>query len=180
MPNQPLSYESPQQAGMSRHDIGSLAFKLLGLYCIVVGLPNFGLFLAYVLTTGQWRWGWSDMTIALVYVTIYGGMAAVFLLGADWFSAKLFASRHPGEPSKAMPRDLQAIAFSVVGVLLIVWALPSLIFNLAENASRGTSLGLASALQHLAQCALGIGLFVGGNALARLWHRIRTPRYREE
>ncbi len=79
--------------------------------------------------------------------------------------------------------NIQELAFSVVGIILLVIAIPKL-FQISSYiyTSKNTLIGsfmagtMIYAIVLIVQCILGIGLFLGGKGLATFWHFLQRTR----
>ena len=172
-PQQPLGYESAQ--GSVAISIGSIAVKLLGVYCIVLALPvvSYAARIFQQVGTRGPGMGW----IVLLYspYLIYAGAGAVLIRAGDWIAARLFGGGSMLTPLRGPAGEYwQAMAFSIAGVMTLLHALPSAAMNLyylAQSARnpRGDDLVLV-----LAEIITGLVLFLGSKGLARFWHKLRT------
>ena len=171
-----LSYES-HSTPLSGLALGTIALQLVGVYCFVQALPVVPL-LALFFGTGGTLTSW-DMLIPLIPPAIYILLGLGFIRLAPQISAWLFrnmAGVMSGPVSAETGRYLQAIAFSVVGVFVMIDATPKLV--------RLLGLGLidmgsgfrprAEMLEPVAQFVLGLVLFLQARGLALLWHRLRA------
>jgi hypothetical protein len=97
----------------------------------------------------------------------------------------------PTEAPGRGPSQIQAIAFSVVGVALFVSAAPTLVFMIATlilGQSRSVRTDRISAfvpsvanfIRYGTEAALGMWLFFGSKGLAAWWLNLRHPEWRGE
>jgi hypothetical protein len=113
---------------------------------------------------GYWGVFWADVVVVGLLLAIGGW---VFLC-AEGIAARCFASG-AHRPSESRYGRVQAVAFSVVGLWIIVAALPE-----AVRLALGMQTDWTQTIGTLLRVGLGVVLFFGGNTLAGLWLRVRT------
>lgn len=122
-------------------------------------------------------------------------VALILLIKANAIATLIIAPRSnsPNERIEISSLTAQAIAFSVVGVLIVAQALPKLL-QIVMNVQRFKMKGLSGQAQEMlsnswpsiivfgTELILGIALFVGGKGIATLWHELqrRQPFKNEE
>jgi hypothetical protein len=167
-----LSYES--LGASNAVTLGGIAVKLLGVYCIVLALPFLSL-LANLLNQGS-RMTASWFVIGTSPYVIYTALGIALMRAGDWVAMRVFARGPILTPMRGPEGEYwQAMAFSIVGVLAVLHALPSL-FSLGYYAIQFPTRSLlrGDVFVPAMQAVLGIILFLGGKGLARFWHRVRT------
>ncbi len=177
---------------MSLRGIASLGFKLLGIFVIIQAVPllrDIGFVISsldlYVSTGIDAVILLSSIILPIVLLVGIG--SSLFI-----FSYRL-ASRvvTPGAEVVTTPdvdrRDIQAVAFSVIGVLVFVLAVPKL-FQIGANYYGIKQLGQdvraelfwkgtwVYAMGLFVQMLLGLGLFLGARGLSNIWHRLEATR----
>ena len=150
----------------------------VALYCFLGAVPIVAAFAELV------RWGLSGTGI--YYFLSIAGAAAVYLAlgvvlwtGSERLGRRLVSYPHvdpTGAPGDAS--ELQAMAFSVAGVVFIVLGLPRLIFVLHAWIAPADSrvirpLDGAQLIEPGVRVLAGVALFLGGKGLARLWRKLR-------
>ena len=184
----------PHQAGdthgLTRRDVAALALRLVGVYALLQGmylltylpglLMNYRAYRASSVAREMLLFGLGPYALSL-------GVGAFLLLFADRLAPRLLLGPAPGQPDGAPPAlvrtsgpELQAIAFSVVGLLLVVWSAKSLAFvawsiyasHRHNDAFERDGWG-RYALEFVAECGLGVWLFFGSKRLAAFWQRLR-------
>src|SRR6185312_1271184 len=180
----------PQQlTPVSRWDVAVIVVKLVGIYLFIFqGLPYLVAALRS-LADGTWRF-----RVAWLY--FYFGVAAAFLaigavlfLAAGWLARLLLPKSQPLESlsGAATATTVQEIAFSVVGVyLIVVYALPGFALQgwrwLANTEAQGGTMQTQLpeygpyVFEHLVQLVVGVVLFKGSKRLSDYWHRVRLHR----
>ena len=178
---------------MNKREIGSLAFKLAGIYALILATSLIHS-IFYVIGLFQGTSPYSEPTI-YARVALAIGLPLPFLLlvalgvflivKSDKLSGRMFGeSIERMEPSPS-GREIQAIAFSVLGIFMFALALPKgmqviiNIFYKLDDPSLRKQIRIgtwATAAGMTAQMILGIFLFFGGRALSRFWHNLRTAR----
>lgn len=176
---------------MTKREIASLALKLLGIYCLIQALT----FLAGVLNlvglnAAKMDLSWSLLVVAGV-LPILGYLLAGFVLLAfgDRVSEKLMHEDKVAgaRVSKITTREVQTLAFSVVGIYVIATSLPdlaSLLWSIAfyyrkggpELARAGAENVWQSAIQVVVEFAVGAGLFLGSRGVSSLWFFLQKAR----
>jgi hypothetical protein len=175
-PQQTLSYESPP---MTRDGIGigTIALQLVGVYCFVLGLPMLAMMATWAGVTGQ---AYVSLLGAFIPLAAYVVMGVLLIRFAPRISLWLFrdnvARVMAGSVTAGSGAYIQAIAFSVVGVLLMANAAPTIISliwtALMDRGLRFEGYGLF--VEPVMRFLLGLALFLQSKGLALLWHKIRT------
>jgi hypothetical protein len=164
---------------VTRHDVASLAVRILGIYIAVQGLQFLGMLVSF-----GFRVSSVSSTYAIAFI-IYEAVAAVLILMAGRFGMWLLpkAVMLPNTvPGSTAATDLQPVAFAIIGVLLAFWAAPEILSALWRNTYRSGPIAFREPAQDLmlslfrpgVQFVLGVGLFFGSKGLARYWRRIRS------
>lgn len=184
----PIAYADPSTPeprqvlgaqGITRGDVAAIVVRLLGIYVILQGLPLIApLF---------------ESRFDLVVTSVYGLVLTAFeLVGIFlvWKATRLGLWLLPSEteavgvpPGSSSPLDWQAVAFSVVGVVLACEAAPVLahafvrytyesVYALAHGTTPSSL--LLTLFRPTVQLLLGTGLFFYGKRLSHLWQRTRA------
>jgi hypothetical protein len=175
----PRESDHSAMSPVTRHDVASLAVRILGIYIAVQGLQFLGM-----LTSFGFRMSGFTSTYAIAFI-IYEAVAAVLILMAGRFGMWLLprAVKLPNTvPGSTAATDLQPVAFAVIGVLLAFWAAPEILSALWRNTYRSGPIAFREPAQDLmlslfrpaVQFVLGVWLFFGSKGLARYWRRIRS------
>jgi hypothetical protein len=191
-PALPYATESTPVAGgdyhapMSRGDVAVLALRLLGVFLMIQGSAFLGMLGMVFSGFGSGAGGLGSAVALTAPYGIYFGLGIVLVATAGWVGPKLLpnARRSDDAAGRASARDIQAVAFSVVGVWIAVWSVAELasatwylIFRTARRSDDRTAWDMASPLlvQFAFKAGVGIVLFLGAKGLAKLWHRVREP-----
>ena len=161
---------------MTRHEIASLALKILGIYALISAIPLVGL--PFTVLTEDFRAVWAFTLASVVSCIHYLAVGILLIRKSDSYAHLMITPETPElAVAKASAHELQAVAFSIVGAVAVVFALPYLVGNVAalfhdRSATR-------SLLTSVVQILLGLWLFLSGATLARLWRRARGewPRH---
>lgn len=176
---------------MSQREIAALALRLLGVYCMVTGLPYI-VSIAGALADGL---PLAERLVRVVVMLLPGGTLVVvglLLLAAADPAARLLVGRAADTPlvEHWTSRQVQGLAFSVLGAYLVATSLPGLLalvgqmiymhgtvsFASRTQAETTMSFQLSRVAENLLQLALGVWLFLGARGFSNLWHRLRTSR----
>jgi hypothetical protein len=171
---------------MTARDIASLSVKLFGIYAFFQAVPMLpsvagGL---GMLTMEEGSLSGLSFIFALLYVLpffllIAGGI--LLLLYADSIGASLTTRMTGNGEPHISAMDVQAIAFSAIGVFAIVAAAPKILqiaanlyFTHTSEEARAVGVRvLPQVVGLVAQTIVGVGLFIGARGLAKLWRRVR-------
>jgi hypothetical protein len=182
---------------MTNIETASLSFKLMGIFSITQAIPLLrditGILAMKNTPFVEIGLGQNDPSIYMLLGTTIS-ISFLVLLGIYllFFSEKLaqrtFTSITPTTPETELTaKKIQTISFAVIGIILIVLAIPKLVqvganIQILSNAgdqvptktiSAGTwaySIGLA------VQMFIGILLFLGANGLSSLWYFLQKVR----
>jgi hypothetical protein len=184
LPSTPSPGES-HAGGVTRGDVAVLALRLLAIYMMLEGSAA----LALVPTAFSFARAGADAGRVLALIGPSGavfGLGIVLLAAAGWLGPKLLPGSHRATDAgrRATARDYQAVAFSVVGLLVVVWSVAHLsqglwIISFQSRYRPDVDTTMADAGPHLLrfglECAVGIAVFLGARGLSAFWHRLREP-----
>jgi hypothetical protein len=171
---------------MSLIQISSLALKLLGIYAIIQALPTLGTFPSmFAFADGDK--GYMFLGSILPFILLFG--AGVFLiLSSNKLASKMMVGDEINIPTTQLTgRNVQTIAFSILGIAMIAWAIPefSKIFaniQLLKNAGDEfprKSIGIGTQVYAIGlsiQCVVGLLLFFGAKGLSSIWFFLQKTR----
>jgi sulfite exporter TauE/SafE len=170
---------------MTPNKIASLALKIVGIYSII---QSFDLIRALIHAIG---FSFAEppirstmilgASISLALLLILGIILIAF---SRWIAGKLYSENAVyGHTQLPDTKNLQSIAFSIVGVVLMAVAIPKIFqisvniyafqkpgieMQIAEKISKETlAFGIATSIQFI----IGFLLFLGGSFLSNLWHK---------
>jgi Na+/H+ antiporter NhaA len=173
---------------MTQNQIASLSLKLLGIYSILEAIP----ILRELSQVFAWRGlriemesGPPDTDLLLIGILMSVGLLLLIGFCLIIFSqalAKQMVSEGETKDSltELSAKNIQSIAFSIVGLVMIVIAIPHLV-QLAANLQglkkagdemrkQSISIGTwAYSIGTAVQFVVGILLFLGGRGLSSLW-----------
>jgi hypothetical protein len=174
---------------MNQNQIASLSLKLLGIYAIIEAIP----LLRELSQVFVWRGSKIQMVggqiqtdLLLIGILISFGLLSLVGFCLIYFS-KSIATRMTTkdeiitETTVLTARNIQSIVFSVVGLVMIVIAIPHLV-QLAANLQALKSAGSEMVKQDISigtwaysigiavQFIVGLFLFFGGRCLSSLWY----------
>ena len=175
---------------MSRHEISSFALNILGIICIIFAISSLENLFAYVIYTVNDAGGSSvDFVILLfsatVPFTILLIAGIILLKNSDIWGKKFWRDEQPITTQSGISKDeVQIIGFSLIGLLLLAFAVPKLfkiIIALFESLS-GTghspysSYVIKDIVFVLVQISIGIYLFISSVGLNKFWKQIQKTR----
>lgn len=174
------------QAPITRGDVAVLTLRLLGVFAMIQGSAFLGMLGTIFSSFGSGVGGLGSALAMAAPYGIYLGLGIVLVATAGWIGPKLLpdARRSDDAAGRASARDIQAVAFSVVGVTVAAWSVGDLgsamwflFFRSARPNDDHTAWELASPqLARFAfQVGVGVVLFLGAKGLTNLWHRVREP-----
>lgn len=164
---------------MNKHEIAKLACKLLGLYTFINAI---GAVLSFVANLPLLMQG-NNAALSLLYSTIPFLVWAFFGL-ILWFKADSFAramvsdSVEAQESGQLSATEVQAIAFSVIGLVFLASSLPkaaSLLGSLYQTKQNINMINprIDNVAGVIVQFLVGLGLFLGSNGLVGLLKSLR-------
>jgi len=174
---------------MRTKDIGILALKLVGVYAVVKSLSHLSMLLSglAVVEGVALEWDWRNVFLSGVLpVAILAAAGLVLILRAGAIAKCLKFDVGTTDGDETTGHDsakLQAIAFSVAGLVVVGLTFPGLLSSAWVLVSRPTVWNHSAwgrLFGEVLQLAFGLWLFFGGGALARFWHRTwRKARSRD-
>lgn len=168
---------------MSKHDIVSLSLKTAGIYCIISAINYSGFSIISFYSSDNF----------LMTLTSVAPMALFLLFGLYLIFSKKLPDRfthgisQEEKGSSINSREIQNLAFSIIGVWLIAITIPNLISTItsmltfqSEPDPAFSSKFWSSMPAHIMKIAakLGIGsyLFFGSKGLSEIWHKIQQTK----
>ncbi len=184
---------------MTQNQIASLSLTLLGLYSIIEAIP----LLRELWQVFAWRGSKIEMESGplhtdLLLIGILTSFGLLLLVGICLiFFSNSLAKRMITEETIINPtteltaRNIQCIAFSIVGLVMIVIAIPHLVQLTAnyqalksakdEMIKQKISIGTwAYSVGLVAQVIIGLLLFLGGRGLSTIWYFFQKLRPMKE
>jgi hypothetical protein len=175
----PIPYADPSiphpvpslSSGVTRGDVAALTVRIVGVYVFLQGLP----FTAYAF---QYPFFSRYSAPFLITVVVFVGLGTLLITQAGWI-ARWLLPKQVGDgvsPREGSPDLLQAVAFSVIGVLLGAGGcrdIAYLIWRYTFESIRSIpheSFGLTW-FKPTVELAMGIWLFFGSKRLSRYWRR---------
>ena len=178
---------------MTHVQIASLSLKILGIYSFIQSIP---LIRAFVHAIGFPVDG-PPMKLTLILgscisLVLFFGLGITLIFFSKSIAKRMVSQSEQTVFSKATDtKVLQAIAFSIVGIVMMCLAIPKL-FQLAVNisalqqpgietpmlekiSSDTFAFGVATGVQFI----IGLLLFLGCNFLAHIWHLL-VERFKYE
>lgn len=170
---------------MDKKQIASLGCKFLGIYSIIQSIPLLGnVFQVFAFAKDDSSFGVSLLLSALLPFLMMAALGIGLLVFSDKFAQKMASANFSVNSHNSLSaKDLQSIAFSVVGLVMIALAIPK-IFQIGWNVHALQSAGDQRDFQELLrqnwsftlatgiQFLIGIFLFIGSELLSSGWHFI--------
>ena len=169
---------------MDKIIVASLASKFLGIYALIQSIPLFGSISQLV------AFGKDDpsLTFNLILATIIPALlmassGIVLFTFSNKIARKMLPEEQDQTKGSLSTKDIQSIAFSIVGLLMIMLAFPKIIQifgniyalktagderNVSELISNTWAFATATGVQFI----IGIFLFIGSELLSSGWHFI--------
>jgi len=167
---------------MNQTQLTQVALKIIGIFAIIQSIPILGSFFQTLSILDLKSTSKSLMIIGAIVPFILMAVSGLCLIV---FGNKLAEKMFPQisqdtEMGGISSKELQAIAFSVVGILLMLFAIPhfaALIWNYHVITNAGDEMPLKSILENnrnyiirtVVQFLLGFFLFIGSAAVSALW-----------
>lgn len=165
---EPLTPDLHTASGITRGDVAALAVRLMGIYLVIAALPMLGYLLETVASSARTQ---GDLLAYVLYEAVLIAMGLLMIIKAatigSWILPRSTMNAHV-PPASGSPQELQAVAFSVVSVVLIAFSFPGLVAFVAAYAS-GTKQPLYSLIHPSVEFIIGLLLFFEGKRLARYW-----------
>lgn len=165
---------SGSSPGMTRHDAGVLALRIMAVYCWAQLLQ-----LVTMIMPIPIAWGGIATVQYAVVCAIYIAGGCLLFRYADTLAGFMLPGA-PDAPARvnASGKDLQMIAFSVIGVFMAIGAIPALLTYIVTlfvktRADQGFMQG-PYIWATFGRLVLAVGLFVGGPGVSRFWDKVRT------
>lgn len=169
---------------MTKQELAEIALKILGIYALLTSIQFIGSFISVFNFPSDGPWIRSLMLISVIAPLLLLLWAGYYLLcRTSRISLKYFPEGQI-QNINIDAKNLQSIAFSIIGVVLIVTTIPKLsqlgvsIYALSERAKDiGTDYKLerdtiAFGISILCKFILGILLFISGDSITNLWMKI--------
>jgi hypothetical protein len=176
-----VAYRGEAGESLTKYDLGTLAVRLFGLYCLANAL-TFAAYLPGILLyppRGA-TWGGLLATVGAVPGVVFVLAGVLLLARTRWVVRRVFPEFAAGTGLSATGRDLQAVLFSAVGVWLVASTLPEAARLVMEYWSTGGSVPTMArrpltpeTVGVIVELAAGVFLFVGARGTSALWHRLR-------
>jgi len=173
---------------MTKSDIFSLALKILGVYTIIIAIStlrsSFSMIFAYF-NNPQYAPSMASIIVGSLLPLLILLIVSYYLIKrSDKLSKTIFPNNQSEKVILTLSSvEIQSIAFSIIGVLVIVWALPKL-FEIVTQLSyskihQGDVFSVRTgqklieySVDVVIRLALGIYLFIGSKGLSTIWHKI--------
>jgi len=176
---------------MTKQELAQIGLKILGIYALLQSIQFITGFLNVFSIRGDAPVERSIMVLSIVVPFLILLWAGIFLVRkTDRITSKYFPT---GSIDNIVLKgnQIQAIAFSIIGAVLIVTTIPKLSqlgLNIYSLMSRAEELGskfefrrdtIGFGINLLCRFILGVLLFISGDSISNLWHRI-TDRIKYE
>jgi hypothetical protein len=172
---------------MTDFRIASLVLKIVGIYSLVSSIDLIQpLITAFAMSTT-----WTNISLlfigALVPFLLLIIVGCFFLFYSNKLATKMISSDENNIGQELSSQNIQTIAFSIVGLILIVIAIPKLFYigsnmyafkkagdeAVIKNMSLST---YAYAASLIVQFILGLIIFLGAKGLSSLWFFLQKTR----
>ena len=168
---------------MDKHSIASLGCKFLGIYTLLESIPLMGnIAQMYAFAYADQESGvFLILSTSIPFVAMVLS-AIVFIVFSDKVATKMVGSEIEENPGANLTsKEFQSIAFSIVGLCLLVLSLPKIVqigWNISTVKSVGDERLIFDILRKTwsyavaagVQLVLGFFLFIGADLISTLWH----------
>jgi hypothetical protein len=168
---------------MTKQEISQIALKILGIYALLESIQFISGFLNVFSFRGDAPIERTLMALSMAVPFLLLLLAGTFLIRrADRITSKYFPTGSI-ENIDLKGSQIQAVAFSIIGAVLIVTTIPKLSqlgVNIYSLMNRANELQTKFQLERdtigfginlLSRFILGVLLFIGGDSIANLWRR---------
>jgi hypothetical protein len=173
---------------MTKNFIFSISLKLMGIYSFVqaiISLQGFGMFV-----TSYSNFAGADANLTAMYIGALLPccfliiLCFILLFFSNKIANKLIGSNEPiGFSSGLNSKDVQSLAFSIIGVVIFLLALirivrfgSSILFALQNTTDPSRLFNLSHIIGLMLQLLIGAILFFGAKPLSLFWHRLKYER----
>jgi hypothetical protein len=176
---------------MTARQIASLFIRLVAIYMLVRALPS-------ILSVGSSVAGFKNVGYSLAMPVIVASVAGLVLFlvlmalvisRSDWFATHLIKAQDVSLSLGSLSAvDIQSIAFSWIGLLLLADGVTGLVYQLSQLHRLSMAAGDVSAkvmfadkiyssiTSNASSIVIGAVLFVFPGSIARLWQAIQGTR----
>lgn len=178
-----MGEDEPTERAEDRLAIGALTLRIVGILLLDQWFGQIVALLGRISGSGAGARAGEPWLAAVVVVSL-GTIALWLVVKPTTLSQRLFGRIATGDGAKSAL--IQAIAFSVLGLVMVVHVLPDIAEQTSLSSRTESLFGLTSSTTgfgdywtwpsaaNFVRLAVGILLFAGGGALASLWQRLRT------
>ncbi|EHQ89186.1 hypothetical protein [Desulfosporosinus youngiae] len=168
---------------MNKQELASLACKILGICVIIQGINVFSNIIMFIVITPS-----AEMASGVFLNTIFSLVYILFGVLLWIFSDKLSAIMVRGESqlpegSGLGAKDIQRVAFSVLGLYFMGSSLPNLlgvVTSLIREQPMHMSQILFGSVGMLARLIIGLGIFLGSEGLVNFLAGLRRAGVKRE
>ncbi|MCK5706535.1 MAG: hypothetical protein KAI43_02690 [Candidatus Aureabacteria bacterium] len=175
---------------MNKDEIVTLSLKITGIYGIIqlITKSNFLIgSLFTVIRTNTIEGLLYAIFFALIPLVLFIYLIYVLLFKTPSLSKKILASESNEKSNPINSKEIQVLAFSIIGVWVLASTIPSFIQTLAyysfskENSELAKTVNITlSTRTHFFGLSLkliiGLYLFIGSKGLVNLWHKLQSTK----
>lgn len=174
-------------SGITRGDVAAITIRILGIYIMLEGISPL-LITVSRSSFSPYRLPASAVLPFVIVLAVFESLGLFMVLKASLIARWLLpkAPIVPAiAPAPGSPIELQSAAFAVVGVLLVVWAIPEIavaVWRYTYESIQSTSheqsgFQLTGLLcKPVLEFLLGLWLFFGSKRLSWYWQKTRAHR----
>ena len=157
---------------MNRRDLADLIVKIVGLLALLMSIVMLHSTAIILENTAPGRP--SVLLLTLVPIALMLGIGLLLIRRSSRFASVLLGKEEVPEAQSGTwsSQDVQDIAFSVMGLYILVTGIPGLL-QFGIPMVFGHPHPRWSIVAPFVRCLLGIGLFLQARGIARFWHRLR-------
>ncbi len=173
---------------MQKQEIANLILKILGVYVIVQAIAMFQypvfIFTQLLRLSERTPAFYVSIVVSLLPAALMFGAGFILIRKSDKLAPALLGedSGNDIQTSKLSTQEIQAIAFSVVGLYIFVIGVPKLFQFGFQIISQPMQMEVArisiraswpNIISTFIQCLLGAGLFLQAQGISKFWYQLK-------
>ena len=175
---------------MNKDEIVTLSLKLTGIYCLILLITNSSIFLGnFISVIGSRTLEGFLMAIFFSFIpfVLFLLLSYVLLFKTTNLTKKMLPLEMASESRSITSREIQALAFSIIGVWVLASTIPNLIQTLTHysmlkanpESIMSAKLNISSKTHLIGlfiKLIIGLYLFFSSTGLVNLWHKLQGTK----